>query len=92
MPTGGKKAKNRITTMDFRSTEFSLFKDLLGRTLWEMVLERRGVQESWLIFKVIQPQDQEWASPDKLEIKQEAYMDKKLLLTKFRHKKEGHKR
>ena len=37
--------------MEFRTTDFGLFKDLLGRTAWDTVLEKRGVQKSWLICK-----------------------------------------
>jgi len=75
---GGKKEESRITNLDFRSTEFGLFRDLLGSILWEIVSERTRVWESRWIFKAIHPQDQECSAPDKLEIKQEAYMDKQV--------------
>lgn len=47
---GGNKANSRITALDFRREDFCLFRDPLGR-IPERVLERRGVQESWLIIK-----------------------------------------
>lgn len=46
IPREVEKAKSRITTLGFRSTQFALFRDLLGRFLWEMVLEGRRVEES----------------------------------------------
>lgn len=57
---GKNKTKNRITTVDF-GRDFGLFRDPLGRTLWNMVLERKEVQESWLIFKNHLLQVQEWS-------------------------------
>jgi len=55
----GNKANSRITTLDFRKVDFGLFNDLHGGIPRERVLERRGVQESWLIFKdhLIQAQE-----------------------------------
>ncbi|PKU30268.1 glycerol kinase [Limosa lapponica baueri] len=56
---GRSRAKSRITTLDFRSADFGLFKDLLGGIPWAKALEGREVQESWLIFKhhFLQAQD-----------------------------------
>ena len=51
IPKRGGKAKNRITAVDFRRADLQLFRDLLRRVPWETVLESRGVQERWLIFK-----------------------------------------
>lgn len=42
------RAKSKITTLDFRRADFM---DLLRRTPWHTASERRGVQESLLIFK-----------------------------------------
>lgn len=39
-----------ITAPDFGRAGFGLFRDLLGRLLWNP-LERTGTQEFWLIFK-----------------------------------------
>ncbi|KFQ40129.1 hypothetical protein N332_13281, partial [Mesitornis unicolor] len=38
-------------TLDFRRANFRLFRDLLGKVLWDKALEGREAQESWLIFK-----------------------------------------
>lgn len=48
---GGNRAKSSIPTLDFKRANFGLSKDLLKRIPWGMVLEWRGVQETWLIFK-----------------------------------------
>jgi len=48
---GGSRAISRITSLDFRRANFGLFKDLLGGNSWVKALERRGIQESWLLFK-----------------------------------------
>ncbi|PKU42988.1 glycerol kinase [Limosa lapponica baueri] len=45
-----RKAHSKIT-LDFRTTDFGLFRDLLGRVPWDNALEGRGAQERWLIFK-----------------------------------------
>ena len=37
---GGSKAKRKTTALDSKRAVFDLFKDLLGRPLWEMVVER----------------------------------------------------
>lgn len=36
------KVKSKLTTLDFRRADFDLFKDLLGRVLWDKTLEGRG--------------------------------------------------
>jgi len=41
----------KLTTLDFRRTDFGLFRDLLDRIPWDKALEGRGTQESWLILK-----------------------------------------
>jgi len=48
---GGSRAISRIKTLDFMSANFGLFKKLLGGIPWVRVLEGRGVQESWSLFK-----------------------------------------
>ncbi|GAB0190586.1 mitochondrial enolase superfamily member 1 [Grus japonensis] len=57
---GRSRAVNRITTLDFRRANFGLFKDLLGRIPWIKVLEGKGAQESWSVFKhhFLRAQDQ----------------------------------
>jgi len=41
----GEKSQNRVTSFDFRRPTFSLFRDLLGRILWD-ALCRSGVKKS----------------------------------------------
>ena len=60
---GDSRAKSRNTALDFRRADFNLFRDLFGRISWDMALGRRGVQESWLIFKDHLLQAQEWSMP-----------------------------
>jgi len=43
---GGSRAISRMKTLDFRRTNFGLFKDPLGGILWVRALEDRGFQES----------------------------------------------
>jgi len=48
---GGSRAISRIKTLDFRRAKFGLFNELLGGIPWATVLEGRGVQECWSLFK-----------------------------------------
>lgn len=48
---GGSKDNSRNATLDFRKAGFGPPRDLLGSIPGEMDLERRGIWESWLIFK-----------------------------------------
>lgn len=47
----GNEANTRFTVLHLRRADFVLITPQLGRILWDMVLERRGVWESWLTFK-----------------------------------------
>jgi len=47
---GGSRAISRIKTLDFRRTNFGLFRALLGGIPWVRTLEGRGVQECWSLF------------------------------------------
>jgi len=42
---------SKTTTMDFRRSDFGLFRMLVERVSWEAVLEDKGVQEGWRFFK-----------------------------------------
>ncbi|GAB0179418.1 hypothetical protein GRJ2_000407100 [Grus japonensis] len=46
-----RRVHSKLTTLAFRRADFGLFRDLLGRLPWDKVLEGRGAQESWLVFK-----------------------------------------
>lgn len=48
---GGSRAISKIANLNFRRINFGLFQDLLGKMPWARALERRGVQESWSVFK-----------------------------------------
>jgi len=48
---GGSRAISRIKTLDFRTPNFGLFKELLGVIPRARALEGRGVHECWLLFK-----------------------------------------
>lgn len=48
---GGSKVVSRTTALDFRRADTTLSRDLFIRTSWDVALERRGIQESWLIFR-----------------------------------------
>ncbi|GAB0203608.1 hypothetical protein GRJ2_002826400 [Grus japonensis] len=41
-----RRARSKLTTLDFRRADFGLFRDLLGRILWDKALEGRGAQDS----------------------------------------------
>lgn len=46
-----RRTHSKLTTLDFRRADFSLLRDLLGGVPWDIALEGKGVQESWLIFR-----------------------------------------
>ena len=46
-----RRARSKLTTLDFSRADFGLFRDLLGRIPWDKALEGREAQDSWLIFK-----------------------------------------
>ena len=91
----GNNANNRITVPDFRRLQFEPFRDLLGRIPWEMVLERRRVQESWLVFKDYLFQSQEWSIPISRKSNKGGRRPTpktKMLLTKLKCKNKAYKR
>lgn len=50
---------SKLPALDLRKAHFGLLRDLLGRVLWDKILEGRGSQENWLIVKdhLLQAQD-----------------------------------
>ncbi|GAB0208094.1 hypothetical protein GRJ2_003275100 [Grus japonensis] len=46
-----RRAHSKLPTLDFRRTDFGLFRDLIARIPWDKALEGRGAQDSWLVFK-----------------------------------------
>lgn len=49
----GRKAHNKLTTLDIRRASFGLFRDLLGRVTWKKALQGRGAKEIWVIFNYL---------------------------------------
>lgn len=45
------KANSRIAILKFRRADFGLFMVFLERIPWDTVLERREIQETWMILK-----------------------------------------
>jgi len=43
------REKTRMTALDFKRVDFNSFRNPLGRILSDTILERRRVQENWLI-------------------------------------------
>jgi len=46
----GSRSTSRVVTLNFRRTNFGLFKDLPAGIPWVRALEGKGVQESWLLL------------------------------------------
>ena len=40
--TASKRVCSKLATLDFRSTDFELFRELLGRVTWDKAREGRG--------------------------------------------------
>ncbi|GAB0204924.1 hypothetical protein GRJ2_002958000 [Grus japonensis] len=89
-----RRAHSKLTTLDFRRADFSLFRDLLSRIPWDKALEGRGAQDSWLIFKGHLLQAQEQCIPTKRKssknTKTHQWMNKELL-GKVKQKKEAYR-
>jgi len=45
------KARSIVRTLNFRKANFQLFKELVSRTPWQMVLGDGEAEQSWQIFK-----------------------------------------
>ena len=43
--------RSGVRTLNFRRSNFRLFKELLDEISWENVLRDKGVEQSWLLFK-----------------------------------------
>lgn len=50
IPRGKRRVKNKYTTPGLRRAQIELLKDLLRRVSWD-VLEKREIEEIWLISK-----------------------------------------
>ena len=89
-----RRLHSNLTTLDFRRADFGLFRGLLGRVPWDKVMEGRGTQESWLIFKTHLLQAQERCIPTErksgINSRKPAWMNK-ILPDKLKHKKEAYR-
>ncbi|KFP18135.1 hypothetical protein Z169_02708, partial [Egretta garzetta] len=87
-------AKSIIRTLNFRKANLQLFKDIVRRTPWEMVLRDRGTEQSWQIFKDVIHRVQDLSIPrcKKLgkEGKKPAWLRQEMLV-KLRRKRELHR-
>lgn len=45
------KTVSRTATLDFQGADFGLFRDLIDRVHWEVVLNGKGVQEDWTFIR-----------------------------------------
>ncbi|KFQ42530.1 hypothetical protein N333_10137, partial [Nestor notabilis] len=83
------------TALDFKRADFGLFGNLLSKVLWDIVLEGRGAQDCWLIFKDHLLHAQERCIPTRRKCGRRArrppWMDKELL-RKLRGEKEAYRR
>ncbi|PKU34200.1 hypothetical protein llap_15501 [Limosa lapponica baueri] len=79
-----RKGVSKASTLDFRRADFSLFRTLVGRVPWEIILRGKGVQEGWMLFKKEILKAQEQAVPMRRKIKGRgiwpAWLKKELLM------------
>ncbi|XP_054053995.1 lymphocyte function-associated antigen 3 isoform X1 [Rissa tridactyla] len=79
-----RKGVNKTSILDFRCADFSLFRTLVGRVPWAVVLRDKGAQEGWTLFKREILKAQEQAVPMRRKIKGRgkwpAWMNKELLM------------
>ena len=57
---GVRRGNSKTATLDFRRADFELFRRLVGGVPWDSVLESKGVQDGWSLFKkeVLKAQEQ----------------------------------
>lgn len=51
---------SKLVALDFRGADFEFFRELLGKVIWEKVLEGRRAQKTWSVFMghLLQVQEQ----------------------------------
>jgi len=88
------KVRSIVRTLNFRKANFQLFKELVSRMPWEMVLRDRGAAQSWQIFKDAFHRVQELSVPrckkSGKEGKRPAWLSRDLLV-KLNGKRELHR-
>ena len=59
IPVEPRRGVSRTATLDFRRADFNLYRTMVERVPWEVVLESVGAQEGWEYFKetVLKVQD-----------------------------------
>jgi len=57
------QAKSKVRTMNFRKSNFQLFKKLVSRTPWETALRKKGTEQTWQSFKDVFHRAQELSVP-----------------------------
>ena len=55
--------KSIVRTLKFRRANFQLFKEIVRRTPWERVLQDRGTELRWQVFKDVFQRAQELSIP-----------------------------
>ena len=89
---GGRRGNSKTATLDFRRADFELFRRLVGRVPWGSVLESKGVQDGWLLFKkeVLKAQEQAVPLSRKMSRRRRrpAWMNRELFL-RLQEKKEN---
>ncbi|KFQ45895.1 hypothetical protein N333_10923, partial [Nestor notabilis] len=82
--------------LDFKRVDFGLFRNLLSKVLWDIVLEDGGAQDCWFIFKDHQLEAQDCCIPTKRKCSRRArrppWMDRELLRKLRGGKKEAYRR
>ncbi|KFO79036.1 hypothetical protein N303_02326, partial [Cuculus canorus] len=88
------QVRSIVRTLNFRKADFQLFKELLGTTPWDMVLQDKGAEQSWKIFKEAFHKVQERSVPvcrkSGRKGKRLAWLSRDLLV-KLKKKKELHR-
>ncbi|KFR03253.1 hypothetical protein N306_07323, partial [Opisthocomus hoazin] len=83
-----------VRTLNFRRANFQLFKKIVRRTPWEMVLRDRGTEQSWQVFKDVFQRAQELSihkcKKSGREGKRPAWLRQEMLV-KLRKKSELHR-
>ncbi|KFZ54394.1 hypothetical protein N338_05423, partial [Podiceps cristatus] len=86
--------KSIVSALNFRKAKFHLFKEIVRRTHWEMVLRDRGTEQSWQIFKEVICRAQQLSIPrcneSGKEGKRPAWLRREMPV-KLRRKRELHR-
>ncbi|KFO80819.1 hypothetical protein N303_05322, partial [Cuculus canorus] len=88
------QVRSTVRTLNFRKAKFRLFKELVNRAPWHVVLRGRGAEQSWQIFKDVFHKAQENSVPKcrtfGMEGKTPAWLSQDLLV-KLKDKRKLHR-